>query len=143
MTPCVPHLCNVRASSSALLSMKRSGSLASTRKTIPKEYQQPYPQIYQSCSHVPETSGKYCMACVSLLCQQRYPNSDSHPSTNVLPAGDLFATSAVCSQNSSMRLCIPPKSKVVKRTLPMLNSSEAMCHVSHVCRGVFGISEAY
>lgn len=42
------------------------------------------------------------MACVSLLCQQMCPDSDSHPSTDVLPAGDLSTISAVCSHISFM-----------------------------------------
>ena len=139
----VPHLCNVRASSSALLSMKRSGSFASTRKTMPR------------CSvswHACRTTAalvKYrkprgsTVSRMSVFRANKFVLTETHvlPQTSCLLV-TCFLTQ-LCSHNSLIQLIVPPKSKVVKRTLPMLSSSEAVYHVSHVCCGVSGRSEAY
>lgn len=129
----VPHLCNVRASSSALLSMKRSGSLASTRKTMPED------SISSRARRQTEALFKYRKPRGSTVWGQSVfeANKCVLTATHVLPQTSCllvtcFLSQLCVSRSSFCQVCVPPKSKVVKRTLPMLSSSEAVCCVSHV-----------
>jgi hypothetical protein len=68
--------------------------------------------------------------------------------THVLPQTSCLLVTCFLSQlcipvTLFNQIIVPPKSKVVKRTLPMLSSSEAGCHVSGVCCIVLDGSEAY